>query len=200
MLLELHLHTDRYSPCSCLDPLDAVVGVRRGGLHGLVITEHHYLWPDEELGALKAAASLDGDFVLLAGQEVDTDVGHVLVLGAERTIARPLALTELRRLHPAAALVWAHPFRDGALPVDAQLCTPLVDAVEILNSNQTDAENDLGLAAWRRLRLRATGGSDAHAEDTVGRYPTVLERPVTRMAELVGEIRAGRCHPASTLP
>jgi predicted metal-dependent phosphoesterase TrpH len=195
MLLELHLHTSRHSPCSQLSPVDAVRRVVAKGLQGLVITEHHYLWTADELAALRAEAELDEGFVLLAGQEVDTDVGHVLVYGVEHTLAEWVRLRELRERYPAAALVWAHPFRYDRVPSDQALRNPLLDAVELFNTNHTVRGNTCALTAWHRLKFTATGGSDAHAVEAAGVFPTQLDHPVESMAELVEEIRRGRCRP-----
>ena len=195
MLLELHCHTSRHSPCSHLAPLEAVHRVRAKGLQGLVITEHGYLWTDDELGELRRQAELDETFLLLAAQEVETDLGHVLVFGADRSLPDRVAVSTLRQHYPAAALVWAHPFRLDRVPGDDKLMHPELDAVELFNSNHTPRGNYIALCAWHRLKLTATGGSDCHARETVGLFPTLLDHPVSDLGGLIEEIRRGRCRP-----
>jgi predicted metal-dependent phosphoesterase TrpH len=195
MLLELHCHTAKHSSCSHLDPLDAVERARAKGLQGLVITEHHYLWTEEELRRLRADAELDEIFVLFAAQEVETDIGHVLVFGAPRTITHRTPLSELRRAWPEAALVWAHPFRGDKIPEDSALLNPLLDGVELFNSNHSPRGNYFALSAWHRLKFTAVGGSDSHGPETIGMFPTLLDHPVCTAQALAEELRHGRCRP-----
>ncbi len=195
MLIELHCHTRRYSSCSHLDPVESVHRAVAMGLQGLVLTEHEHLWALEELEALRREAEIDEQFVLLTAQEVQTDLGHVLVFGADRSLPGRHALSDLRTQWPAAALVWAHPYRHRRRPKDEKLLRPELDGVEIFNSNHTGIGHYRGVTDWHRLKFVATAGSDAHAPETVGRYPTLLDHPVTTLAELITEIRAGRCRP-----
>lgn len=129
MLIELHCHTNRYSSCSVLDPVRAVVRAREMGLWGLVITEHQVLWSPQELDALRLEAEVGDAFVLLAAQEVETDLGHVLVVGADRSLPGHWKLGKLRRDWPKAALVWAHPYRHGRRPLAEQLTLSALDAL-----------------------------------------------------------------------
>ncbi len=160
-----------------------------------MFTEHRYLWTDEELSDVRKLAEVESSFIILAGQEVETDIGHVLVYGAERSLADKYGIKELRKNHPKAALVWAHPFRKGKLPSDAALTDKCLDAVEIINNNHTVLENYSGIKKWHDLKFIATSGSDAHAVDTVALYPTIFDHPVYSIDELAAEVRSGRCRP-----
>jgi predicted metal-dependent phosphoesterase TrpH/thiamine kinase-like enzyme len=195
MLIEMHAHTNRYSPCSHIDAADLVRQAVRKGLQGLIITEHHYLWNAEEIAELRVKAEVEGHFVLLAAQEVDTDIGHVLVYGADRTIEEKIRLKELRRLYPDAALVWAHPLRDGRSPAVKKLVHPALDAIEIFSSNHTQLENYRGLSLWHQYKFTAISGSDTHAPETAGILPTQFDHPVSTIEDVVSEIRSGRCRP-----
>ncbi len=113
MLLELHCHSSRYSACSVLTPLELVRAARAKALQGIVLTEHHRLWSDEELRALRIEAEVENQFAILSGQEVSTDKGHVLVYGAGESIEPGETLAQLRKRFPRAALVLAHPYRGG---------------------------------------------------------------------------------------
>jgi 3',5'-nucleoside bisphosphate phosphatase len=194
MLIDIHLHSSRHSACSTADPVDLVRAAAGKNLQGVVITEHHYLWSGKELEQLREEAELGPHFLILAGQEVDTDIGHVLVFGAGRSIRNKLKLSELRRLFPEAALVWAHPFR-GSEPLPEELLNPHLDAVEIINTNHTAREHYRALELWHRCRFTAVAGSDAHAPRLAGVFPTSFDHPVKTIRKLAGEIRAGRCRP-----
>lgn len=195
MLLEIHCHTSRYSKCSRIDPAALLKQVKKKELQGVIITEHHYLWKENEIKALRIEAELDENFLIMAGQEVETDIGHVLVFGADRTIEEEIDLKSLRALFPDAGLVWAHPFRNGKVPREEELLNPILDAIEIFSKNQTPKENYLGLKAWHKYKFTATSGSDAHAEGVAGAYPTQFDHPVMSMQGLVTEIKESRCKP-----
>lgn len=195
MLLEIHCHTSKYSKCSQVDPVSLVKQVVRKQLQGLVITEHHYLWADDELRDLRRASEVEDNFLILAGQEVETDIGHVVVFGASRTIPARVTLDELKASFPDAALVWAHPFRGGKIPSDEALLDARLSAIEIFSSNHTPKENYLGLAAWHRCKFAAVGGTDTHSKMIAGVLPTQFDHPVTDISSLAAEIRAARCRP-----
>ena len=195
MLLEMHCHTSKYSRCSQANPVSLVRQVKKKELQGVIITEHHYLWKDDEIKTLRVEAELDENFLIMAGQEVETDFGHVLVFGADRTIEEEARLEDLRALFPEAALVWAHPFRNGNMPDEKRLLNPMLDAVEIFSMNQTPKENYLGLKTWHKYKFTASSGSDAHAENMAGVYPTQFDHLVLTMQDVGDEIKKSRCRP-----
>lgn len=195
MLIEMHAHTSRHSACSRVDPARLVERVRMKGLQGLVITEHEYLWSDPEIEELREKTGVDESFVLLAAQEVSTDIGHVLVYGAGRSITGTHPLRELRKRYPRAALVWAHPLRKGRAPKTSRLLSPDLDAIEIFNNNHTPRGNYHGLMLWHRHKFTAISGSDTHAVETAGTLPTLFDHPVRDMEGLVEELKQGRCRP-----
>lgn len=195
MLMELHCHTSLHSPCSHIDPVELVRQVMRKQLQGMVITEHHYVWTPEEIAHLRYEAAVEDYFVILAAQEVETDIGHVLCFGPDTTIPHRMKLADLRRAYPEAALVWAHPLRSGKAPAREKLQNPLLDGIEIFSSNHTPSAHYLGLKLWHNLKFTAVAGSDAHAADTAGILPTLFDHPIQTAADLAVEIRHGRCRP-----
>lgn len=195
MLLELHAHTNRHSKCSLIDPVTLVKKAIAKGLQGLVITEHHYQWSDEELAKLKIEAGAVKAFILLSGQEVSTDAGHVLVYGADTSIPEKTNLKDLRKLYPRAALVLAHPYRKKSSVAEETLTTPLLDAVEIFSLNHTPKENYAGLKSWHELKFTAISGSDTHSEEKAGALPSQFDHEVKNIRDLVTEIKNGRVRP-----
>jgi len=195
MLIELHCHSSKHSPCSSVSPLDIVRDARARSLQGIVFTEHSYLWSHEELKALKSEAEVENHFVILAGQEVPTDIGHVLVYGATESIAGEVTVAELRERFPDAAIVLAHPYRGGRNPATAVLLNEFINGVEIFSGNHTVRENCRGILDWHRHKFTAVSGTDAHSSGAAGIYPTQFDHPVRSAADLAAEIRAGRCRP-----
>lgn len=195
-LLEMHCHTSERSPCSHIRARDLVRQVEAKQLQGLVITDHHSCWTDDELKELRREAGVPDHFLILSGQEVRTpELGDVLVYGAKESFPRGTSLRVIRRRAPEAALVFAHPFRDGRLPPAGQLLHPEIDAVEIFSSNHSVRENSRGLSAWHEHRFTAIAGTDTHGSGYAGTYPTQLDHPIESVEELAQELRAGRCRP-----
>jgi len=178
-----------------VDPVSLVRQVKKKELQGVIITEHHYLWGVDEIEELRVKAELDENFLIMAGQEVETDIGHVLVYGADRTIKEGMGLMDLRALFPNACLVWAHPFRNGKMPEEKELLNPMLDAIEIFSMNQAQKENYMGLKAWHKYKFTAISGSDAHIEVVAGMYPAQFDHSIAKMQDLVTEIRESRCRP-----
>lgn len=196
MLLEMHSHTAEHSRCSSIPASELVRQAFAKGLQGIVFTDHHYLWSDEELLQTRCSSAVPDHFLILSGQEVATpEVGDVIVYGAGRLFSRRTSLGVIREASPEAALIWAHPYRKGRRPDDAALLLPLLDAVEIFSSNHSVRENSQGLRDWHRLRFTAIGGTDTHGNGYAGLYPTHFDHQVDNITELAAEIRKGRCRP-----
>jgi hypothetical protein len=136
MIVEMHCHTAEHSACSHVAAVDLVRRASEVGMQAVVLTDHHYQWSAEELADLRRQAGLPKTFLILAGQEVEMhDFGHVLVYGAPTTIpAMRISLLQIREEAPEAAIIWAHPYRDKAIPDPGRLQDPLLDGVEIFNA------------------------------------------------------------------
>ncbi|MDR1941285.1 MAG: phosphotransferase [Endomicrobium sp.] len=195
MLLELHCHSSRHSKCSAAEPQDLIKQAIKKDLHGLIFTEHGYLWCKEEIEELRKQYGIDRHFLLLSAQEVDTDFGHVVVYGADKSLQGKYKVSDIRALYPDAALVWAHPLRKGAQPSDEKFTDKNIDAVEIFSLNHTIKENYLGLKTWHRLKFTAVCASDAHSADKAGAFPALFDHPVASIEETALEIKRGRCRP-----
>ncbi len=196
MLLEMHCHTVEHSSCSTASARELLRQTYRKGLQGTVITDHHFLWPEKELEALRKEAGTPDYFVILSGQEVSTaDMGDLLVYGADEVIPKGRPVADIRTKWPQAALVLAHPYRHGKRPGQETLLHPLLDAIEIFSSNHSVAENTRGLRDWHRYRFNAIAGTDTHGVTYAGVYPTLFDHPVETMTDLAEEIKRGRCRP-----
>ncbi|OIO73658.1 MAG: hypothetical protein AUJ85_07380 [Elusimicrobia bacterium CG1_02_37_114] len=196
MLLETHCHTLKHSACSIISPVKLVQTIQGKHLHGIIITEHHYLWSEEELKELRIKSKVKDSFLLLSGQEVETEFGHVLVYGADKSIETVVSVSEIKKKHPQSALVFAHPYRDGKKVTSEELLNPLLDAVEIFTTKHTVSEINQGLGDWHKYKFTAVAGSDTHDEKVAGLYPTQFTSDnIKNISDVVKEIKAGRCKP-----
>ena len=190
MRIDLHCHTSRYSACSSLDPLALIEASRAAGLDAICLTEHDRLWPEEELRRLGAETG----FTVLAGMEVTTELGHVLVFGLDNpppllALAGPL-VAAVRAAGGLAVL--AHPARAGQPAVPPATRRAFFDAVEILNGSDGPEANAAAVGLAYGLSLPGIAGSDCHSPAEVGSVATVLPGPVRDVRELVAVLRLGQ--------
>lgn len=198
MKFDLHMHTTRYSPDSDMDPFSLVRQARRIGLDGVVITEHDWLWTEDELEELRAAA--DG-LVVLGGMEVTAEEGHFLAYGVHDPLVLPrgIGVADLcRAVHEqGGAVVAAHPFRWGQ-PFDEILREerPELDGLELMSSNM-DADcrrraAEIRQAAWLTRPLAGLGSSDAHRDQVLGFCYSDFDAEISDSESLVAAIRSRR--------
>ncbi len=197
MIVEMHCHTSEHSSCSRVSAEDLARRAHEIGIQTIVLTDHHYQWTDEDLADLRRRARLPDVFQVLAGQEVEVPgFGHMLLYGAGATIAKPgIPLQQIRQENPDAAIIWAHPYRDGRIPSLERLLDPHIDGIEIFNSNYTAREAARALQDWHKYKFTALAGTDTHGLSYVGAYPTLFDHPFDSIEAMAAEIKAGRCRP-----
>ena len=201
MLIDMHVHTAVSSPCSRIDPRQLVETAPRVGLDAVCVTEH------EEMEGAEVARRLGEEvgFPVFRGVEVYTELGDMLVFGLERArypwkVPFEELLSQVRE--EGGAVIPAHPCRDtrGLHHIlgeeRAEYLLANVDAVETLNGGSSPQSNAVAQACAREYGLPGIGGSDAHFLMQLGRCLTVFEREIYSEAELVEEVRAGRCRAA----
>lgn len=196
----MHIHTDRKSLCSIVEPVDLVRRAEERNLSGIVITEHDYVWTPAEIETLKRETKTD--LLIFRGQEVSSTEGHLLVYGYYDTMDC-ISVEEI--MHDVyqrnGAVLLSHPFRYGDYSglsleqLEAEFSR--YDGIETLNGNQSLEQNDYALQIWESLGLTGIGGSDAHSIDMVGKYVTEFENEIRDESDMVRELKAGRCRPVS---
>ena len=154
MKFDLHLHTSRHSPDSAMGPFDMCRRAEAIGLDGVVITEHDWLWTQDEVGELR---DKHPDLVILSGVEVSAREGHFLAYGITNPFATPhgIGVADLcREVHrQGGAIVAAHPFR-WRQPFNDILSKhrPALDGLELMTNNM-----DSGLPPAGRRGPQASG-------------------------------------------
>ncbi len=191
MKFDLHIHTSRHSPDSILDPFALVARARQIGLDGVVITEHDWLWTEEELEELRAAAP---GLVVLTGIEVSAWEGHFLVYGIHNPFALPRGIRVsalCREVHnQGGAVVAAHPFRwNQAFDEILRKDKPELDGLELMTNNMDAECRKLAAEVHGKYALAGLGSSDAHQEETVGFCYTDFAATIKSGRDLVEAIR-----------
>ena len=194
--IDLHVHTRRHSACSTIDPERLIRQAVKAGLDGLVITEHHYQWPQGELDELAAKSTAPG-FLLLSGFEYGSRRGDILIYGLAPEDAEDfapgmdpgeaIALAQKR----GAVCIAAHPTR-GAMGFDEEGLLLPFDAIEVQSVNLMLHEQRLAGMVASRLRKPPVAASDAHRLPDVGRYATMFRGPIRSMPDLQAALKRGR--------
>ncbi len=201
--IDLHVHTRLHSPCSTIDPEKVVSQAVKAGLYGVVITEHHYQWRDEDLAALVAES--DGPyFLLLTGFEYASSRGDILVYGlthADSLVFQPGRSPEsvIGMVHERGGVcIAAHPTRAG-MGFDEGILALKLDAIEVRSKNLQEHEQRLAIQLAADSGLPPVTSSDAHNLADVGRYATEFDDPIRSMTDLLAAIRSRRFRPAETV-
>lgn len=208
MLIDLHNHTYPKSDDSFMSADELVDAARIAGLDGICLTEHDEFWPLEEAAELTRRHGI----LVLAGSEINTDAGHVLVFGLHRYrfgMHKP-AFLRAEADSQGAVLIAAHPYRRRFLEgpgqeseVRAEMLERAVserdlwmfDGIESRNGRGSEAQNHFSEDLRKRLAMSGTGGSDAHRVNQIGTSATQFERRIESLEDLISEIKAGRMRP-----
>lgn len=200
LFFDTHLHTRRHSMCSQLDENQLIARAVKAGLDGVIITEHHYQWTEDELQALCDAAAVPG-FVVLAGFEYTSRQGDILVYGLDAARARTFPpggdpAEFVTRVHAlGGACVAAHPTRAG-LSFGMEIAQMAFDGLETQSVNLQPHEQRLAARLAAQLGVLPTAASDAHRLADIGAYAMAVDGPVRNMSDFRDCLRAGRCRPA----
>ena len=194
---DFHLHTSRYSGDSQMDPYKLIPQAVKAGLQGVVITEHHNVWPQDELEELVEVADVPG-FTLLSGFEYTSLRGDILIYGLNQEQCATFVPGKLdpveavARAHElGAACIAAHPTRQG-LGFDERIIGLPVAALEVKSCNLNANEQRLGFKLAEQLGKPMTACSDAHRADDVGKFCTEFSVPITSMQSFVDALKQGR--------
>ncbi len=196
MLIDLHCHT-KYSYDCYLEPLDLIKRAKEVNLDGICITEHYSFTLSRHIAKIDQG----GDFLILRGLEISTNMGHLLVYGVKddswNTWSKDNYLDifgVIRNVHLKGGIcVPAHPFREWNSLGDAIFNINGFDAFETHNgSNSLDA-NQKAIRAAYSLKLPSIGGSDCHRIEQVGSVVTEFFNPITTMDDMIREIKKGNC-------
>lgn len=187
---DLHVHS-RYSPDSRSRLEEICDAAARAGLQGFALTDHNSIDGHRELAQLAARRP---ELVVVRGVEVSTREGHVLVYGATELPSRRPSLEEVVKWATDRnwVAVLAHPFRWGHGVGERGLARARFLAVETHNGHSRAAANRRAGDANGARGTAATGGSDAHRPEEVGRGRTRFAGPIRSEAELLDALRAGR--------
>jgi predicted metal-dependent phosphoesterase TrpH len=208
MVIDIHTHSYPASSCSSVSEDQLIEEAKRIGLDGICLTDHNFVWNPDRVKALNQKHG----FLVLRGNEITTDQGHMLVFGLHTIIRERgiIKLDELRREVKKADgfMIVVHPFRGFltfgvgqlGLSVEKAMERPLfkyVDAIEVMNGKVTKEENVFASEVAAGLGLPGIGGSDAHKESEVGVYATRFQDSIADEKDLIDMLKSGKFSPVS---
>ena len=187
---------------------ELIEGSKSLGLDAICLTDHDAFWTTEQIDDL----SNSHNFLIIPGCEINTEAGHVLAFGLSKYefgMHKPEFLQACVD-KAGGAMIAAHPYRRRFIEEPAekpgvreemleraggdeffQMCQGL----EALNGRGLSIQNQFSLDLGGMLSVSMTAGSDAHKVEQIGTVATEFERPVSCLADLIKELRAGRFHP-----
>lgn len=192
MLIDIHVHTSRYSTCGRSTPEEMVARAEELGIGALVFTEHNLIWPEDEIRALQA------DFPavrLYRGIEVTSALGDdYLVYGVTDPdlLASGMEDAEIiTRAHAhGGAVVLAHPYRYSPDVPDVLDRHP-VDGIEVLSTNIYNYAHLPAMALAHRLHIPVTAASDGHHVSMLGLYALEADHLPADEGALAELVRSG---------
>ncbi len=179
---DLHIHTT-YSIDGTASVRETLESAARAKLDVIAITDH-----DEVRGALEARAiSTEYGIQVIAGAEVSTNEGHLIVLFIERNIPKGMSLidTLITVREMGGIAIVAHP--DHPVPSSISLQSILkalahpqareaLHGIEVCNMNPTHSPfNQRSQKAADSLPLAHIASSDAHIASMIGAGITHFE-------------------------
>jgi len=197
----LHLHT-KYSKCSNCEPKIILETTKKQGFAGIAITDHNTI-----KGALETKKlNKDKNFEVIIGEEVSTDLGHVLIYYVKEAIMPGNVENVIREAREQKAIcVLAHPYnlitskigelikiknvRKTLSKNDADK-VELFDAIEGFNARcLLNKDNILAQKLAKAYKKPAIAGSDAHFANEIGNAWIEFDDEYTvRQAIASGEI------------
>ncbi len=187
--LDLHVHSV-YSPDS-FNSIDEINNrIREQVFDGYALADH------DTLKGLDEAHKKSRGLVFIPAMEVSARRAHVVTLDPIEIVPPGLSLPETVDLihDQGATAILAHPYGfPRSWPQMRQVESANLDAIEVANSAQVPygVICSINQKLADRLGLPATGGSDSHIPETVGRSYTIVESESTDYLDVIKAIRLG---------
>ena len=195
MIIDTHIHENKYSSDSFIDFKKAIDMAKLIGLDGICITNHDNNDLRMDLGDY---VKINGVLVIV-GAEVLTHQGDILVFGLKDIPNEKMHAEELLRLvkkHKGVAIA-AHPFRNNNRGLEDHLheVADILDGVESFNGSTYSYHNLYAYATATQLGLPSLGASDAHVMDRIGKYATKFYDTIRDSKDFIEAIKSRNFHP-----
>ena len=204
MEFDLHIHTNRYSGCSNIDPLAVIEKACAVGLNGIALTEHGIRWPDHEIEKLVNKSGIR-DLIIIPGQEVacysqsGKFQGEFLVFGYPESLGSNKSIQQvIDMVHTEGGVVIAaHPFKklshgEGFYGSGHSTNELDIDGLEIEHPSYDEESRDLAKTMMKTMKIAGLGNSDSHDLNSIGLCRSYFKEKISGVDKLCEEIRARR--------
>ena len=188
MKIDFHVHSRERSNCAVVSEAEQIQAAIRGGLDGMVFSDHDRLVDRQHLAELNCRYA---PLRIFTGIEITLANEHVLVIGIHDP-ALESSTWEYDDLYRYVRLnkgfmALAHPFRYREISVDIEQFPP--DAIEVFSPNTP---------VWAETKIRQIAASidcellsdsDSHDSQMIGKYYNVVEGDPKNDAELLESLR-----------
>ena len=195
MLIDIHIHENKYSHDSHVSLPRVIQQAKNIGLDGICITDHNSNQIKKEAKQLAAAS----DFLIIVGAEVLTEEGDILVFGLEKLPPAKLSAQQLIDLVNAqgGVAIAAHPFRDNGRGLRNKIKKLQgLHGIEVLNGRTVVEANLQAYHLSQELNLAALGASDAHRASRIGKYVSYFETEIKNRQDFITAIKNQQVSPA----
>jgi len=188
VLIDVHVHTAEYSPCSSIDFEEAIIKARTIGLDGICITDH------ESNGIIDKAEELSEkyNYLVIVGMELLTYEGDLLVFGLEEVPTEKMHADVLIHLvsQNDGICISAHPFRDNGRGMGEHIRKiDGLSGIEAFNGNTEPYQNFQAYNLGMGLNIPCLGGSDAHSIERIGRYATMFPEGLRDVKDFINAVK-----------
>lgn len=195
MIIDTHIHEDKYSFDSFIDFSELTKFSRDQGLDGICITNHENTSMRDEIGD---SAIID-DVLVIVGAEILTHEGDILVFGVKDLPKEKVSAEELLTLvkKKGGAAVAAHPYRNNNRGIGDNMIrlSHLLTGIESFNGSTLPHHNLESYNVACKLNIPSLGASDAHKIDRVGRFATKFHDTVRDHKDFVEALKSGNFNP-----
>lgn len=195
MIIDTHIHENKYSFDSFIDFEKSITKAKEKGLDGICITNHDNNTLRKEIGDFSI---IDG-LTVIVGAEILTHEGDILVFGLNDIPDEMLHAEELLELvkNNNGAAIAAHPYRNNNRGLENNLYKVghLLDGIESFNGSTYSHHNLFAYAVATELGIPSFGASDAHEIDRIGMYATRFHDEVRSYRDFIDAIKSKSCHP-----
>jgi len=187
MRADLHIHSV-YSGDANQTPEEVLERAEQLGLGAIAITDHNSLEGSIE------ALTIASDMIILPAMEISSKGGHILAYNLVSEVERDLSVQNtISRIHELGGIAVApHPYRLWSGLGKKRIRESAFDGIEIKNGRSTVGANRRAQQLARSLDLPATGGSDAHTLEDVGKAYTLFPDDCSNKEDMVKAILENR--------
>ena len=195
MIIDTHMHENKYSFDSLVSLDDIIEQAKTIGLDGICITNHD----NSDLIKETGSCFYKNGILVLVGVEVLTTEGDILVFGIDNL---PKETFEPKKLTPRQLLsivkdnggvgISAHPYRTNnrGLGNNIKDITDLLDGVEAFNGSTPPHHNLMAYTTATECELGILGASDCHVKAKVGCYATEFNAEIKSMEDFIKAIKS----------